>query len=193
VADDFENGTPLERINVVGTSGSGKTTFARELARLLGLPCYEMDALFWKPGWRESSDEELLRKVQDVTSGPRWVLDGNYTRTRAVSWRRVQVVIWLDPSFGATLWSVTARTVRRAFTREELWPGTGNRESLAQAFLTRKSIIWWAISRHGHNRRKYGAAMAAPEYAHVRFVRLGSRIDAARFLNGLRATGPLPS
>lgn len=173
----------LERINVIGTSGSGKTTFARDLARLLGLPCYEMDALFWKPGWRESSDEELLRKVEDATSGPRWVLDGNYTRTRAVSWRRVQVVIWLDPSFVSTLWSVTARTLRRAFTGEELWPGTGNRESLAQAFFTRKSIIWWAISRHAHNRRKYSAAMVAPEYAHIQFLRLGSRSDAARFLD----------
>ena len=192
MAHAFENGAALERINVIGTSGSGKTTFARELARLLGLPCYEMDALFWKPGWSESSDEELFRKVEEVTSGPRWVLDGNYTRTRAVSWRRVQVVIWLDPSFVTTLWSVTARTVRRACTREELWMGTGNRESLAQAFFTRKSIIWWAISRHGHNRRKYSAAMAAPEYRHIRFVRLGSRRDATRFLDGLRATAREP-
>ena len=186
------NGAAPERINVIGTSGSGKTTFARELARLLGLPCYEMDALFWKPGWRESSDEELLRKVEAATSGPRWVLDGNYTRTRAISWRRVQLVVWLDPSFMSTLCSVTARTVRRAFTGEELWPGTGNRESLAQAFFTRKSIIWWAISRHGHNRRKYSAAMAAPEYRHIRFVRLGSRRDATRFLDGLCATAREP-
>ena len=55
------------------------------------------------------------------------------------SWRRVQAVIWLDPSFATTLWSVTARTVRRAFSREELWPGTGNRESLAQAFFSAHS------------------------------------------------------
>jgi len=186
------NGAAPERINVIGTSGSGKTTFARELARLLGLPCYEMDALFWKPGWSESSDEELFRKVEAVTSGPRWVLDGNYTRTRAISWRRVQLVVWLDPSFMSTLCSVTARTVRRAFTREELWPGTGNRESLAQAFFTRKSIIWWAVSRHGHNRRKYSAAMAAPEYAHIRFVRLPSRAEAMSYLDGLRATAREP-
>jgi adenylate kinase family enzyme len=192
MAHAFQNGAAPERINVIGTSGSGKTIFARELARLLGLPCYEMDALFWKPGWSESSDEELFRKVEEVTSGPRWVLDGNYTRTRAISWRRVQLVVWLDPSFMSTLCSVTARTVRRAFTREELWPGTGNRESLAQAFFTRKSIIWWAVSRHGHNRRKYSAAMAAPEYAHIRFVRLPSRAEAMSYLDGLRATAREP-
>jgi adenylate kinase family enzyme len=157
VAYGFETGAALERINVVGTSGSGKSTFARELARSLGLPYCEMDRLFWKPGWRESSDEELFSKVEEVTSGPRWVLDGNYTRTLPIKWKRVQLVIWLDPPFVPTVLRVAARTVRRAFTREELWPGTGNRESLAEAFLSRKSIIWWAISTHAPNRRKYSA------------------------------------
>jgi shikimate kinase len=41
-AMDFKQISRFERINVIGTSGSGKTTFARELAELLNLPCYEM-------------------------------------------------------------------------------------------------------------------------------------------------------
>src|SRR5215510_10069151 len=81
LAVDFEGISRFERINVVGTSGSGKSTFARELAELLNLPCYEMDQLFWKSDWHESSDNELFRKVHEVTSRSRWVLDGNYTRT----------------------------------------------------------------------------------------------------------------
>lgn len=175
-----------QRINVVGTSGSGKTTFARQLARLLDLPYYEMDRLFWKPGWQEPSDQEFFSKVEQVTSGPLWVLDGNYTRTLAIKWKRVQLVIWLDPSFVQTVLRVTARTVRRAFTREELWPGTGNRESLAEAFLSRKSIIRWAISTHRRNREKYSALMTAPEYSHIAFVRLRSHADSQRLLGGLR-------
>ena len=90
----------------------------------------------------------------------------------------MQLVIWLDPSFMETAWSVTARTVRRAFTREELWPGTGNRESLAEAFWSRKAIVWGALSRHASNRRKYSSRIAAPEYAHIDFVRLRSRAEA---------------
>src|SRR5687767_1968345 len=178
----------FERINVVGTSGSGKTMLARELARLLNLPYVEMDALFWKPGWRESSNEEFFPKVQEAISGDRWVLDGNYTRTLPIKWKRVQLVVWLDPSFIQTVLRVTARTIGRAFTREELWPGTGNRESLAEAFLSRKSIIWWAVSTHAQNRRKYRALMAAPEHSHITFLRLRSRANASRFLQGLQPT-----
>jgi adenylate kinase family enzyme len=187
VAGRGETTAALERINVVGTSGSGKTTFARELARRLDLPYYEMDRLFWKPGWEASSDVELFGKVQDVTSGRRWVLDGNYTRTLPIKWKSVQLVVWLDPSLLKTVWRVTVRTMRRALTREELWPGTGNRESLAEAFLSRKSIIGWAMSTHAANRRKYSALMAAPEYSHIEFVRLRSPAQAALFLERLRA------
>jgi adenylate kinase family enzyme len=143
---DFEQIGCFERINVVGSSGSGKSTFARELAEVLNLPCYEMDQLFWKSDWHESSDDELFRKVHEVTSRSRWVLDGNYTRTIPVKWKQVQLVIWLDPSFLRTVLRVTKRTIYRSFTQEEIWPGTGNRESLRKAFLSKDSIIWWAIT-----------------------------------------------
>jgi adenylate kinase family enzyme len=183
---DFEQISRFERINVVGTSGSGKSTFARELGALLKLPCYEMDELFWKPDWRQSSDDELFRKVREVTSGPRWVLDGNYTRTIPVKWKQVQLVIWLDPSLIQTVLRVTKRTIHRSLTRKEIWPGTGNRESLRKAFLSKDSIIWWAINTFLGNRKKYGSMMSSPAYSHICFIRLNSQKGIASFLEGLR-------
>jgi adenylate kinase family enzyme len=171
-----------QRINVIGTSGSGKTTFARELARRLELPYVEMDPLFWKPGWRESPDAEFLPRVEEAASGARWVLDGSYSRSFPVSWRRVQLVVWLDTSFVRTIARVTARTIRRGLSRQELWAGTGNRESLVQAFFSRKSIIWWAITTHRRNRARYSALMASPEHARIAFVRLRSPGETQRFL-----------
>jgi len=47
----------MQRINVVGTSGSGKTTVARRAAEALGVPFVELDALHWEPGWQEAPDE----------------------------------------------------------------------------------------------------------------------------------------
>jgi len=66
------------RVSVVGSTGSGKTTFARELARILGVPHVELDALNWGPNWT-MVDEGLFRgRVDAATSADGWVVDGNY-------------------------------------------------------------------------------------------------------------------
>lgn len=183
---DFDRLCCSQRINVVGTSGSGKSTFARQLAEALNLPCYEMDRLYWKPDWQSCSDEEMFQKVHDVTSQPSWVLDGNYTRTIPIKWQNVQLVIWLDLPFLRTLLRVTRRTLSRSLGQKELWPGTGNRETLARAFLSADSVIWWSITTHRPNRKKYVQLMQAAEYQHVEFIRLTSPKSVASFLNGMK-------
>ncbi len=74
------------RFNVVGSSGSGKSTLARAIAQALQLPYVELDALFWKPDWQESSDDEFLPKLAQALAGDEWVLDGNYSRTTSIKW-----------------------------------------------------------------------------------------------------------
>jgi adenylate kinase family enzyme len=51
--------TPMRNVLVFGSSGSGKSTFARQLGERLGIETIHMDAAFWKPGWVESDDEEF--------------------------------------------------------------------------------------------------------------------------------------
>ena len=53
----------MRRVNVKGTSGSGKTTFARELAEQLGVPFVELDALHHGPNWAEPTNEEFRGRV----------------------------------------------------------------------------------------------------------------------------------
>jgi len=72
---------------VVGTSGSGKTTFARRLAAGLGIPHVELDALHWEPEWTEATDEVLRARVAEATAQDAWVVDGNCSRVRAMSGR----------------------------------------------------------------------------------------------------------
>ena len=42
------------RINVVGTSGCGKSTVAKRIAERLNVPYIQLDELYWKPNWVES-------------------------------------------------------------------------------------------------------------------------------------------
>jgi adenylate kinase family enzyme len=175
----------MNRINVIGTTGSGKSTFSAQLAEALGHPCIQMDELFWKPNWTESKDDEFLPKVSAALKGDVWVLDGNFSRTSTIKFERADTIIWLDYSYSRTLFQLLGRTVRRALFRQELWPNTGNRESFYKSFMTRDSILIWFFRFYKQNRIKYLRLMDAPEYRHIRFVHLRSPKERGDFLEGI--------
>ncbi|AGH94483.1 hypothetical protein [Pseudobdellovibrio exovorus] len=176
----------IKRINVVGSSATGKSTFSRRLARILNVPHVEMDQLFWKPNWTESTDDEFFPRVEQAVSQEAWVLDGNYTRTVPIKWQRVQMVVWLDYSFLTTLRQSIQRSISRAWQKKELWRGTGNTESFRRSFFSKKSVIWWMITNYQKNQSKYESYFNDPEWSHVLFVRLKSRDEAERFLKSIR-------
>lgn len=175
------------RINVIGTSGSGKSTFSKKLAKALGLPYIEMDKIFWGPNWKWPSDEEFFAKLRTELDKPAWVLDGNYTRTIPMKWENVDLVIWLDYSFAITLLQAVRRAVKRAWTQEEIWDGTGNRESFRKSFFSKDSIIWWTITTHGKVRAKYESYMSDPKFSHITFVRLRNHKEAQTYASKLAA------
>ena len=69
----------VQRISVVGNSGSGKTTIARRLAAGLGIPHLELDAVFHQRDWQPLATSEFRRIVSEFTAGASWVVDGNYS------------------------------------------------------------------------------------------------------------------
>ena len=103
----------LQRVAVVGTSCSGKTTFADSLSVILGIPHIELDALYWQPGWMERPPAEFCTLVEKETSGNRWVSDGNYSTVREIVWGRATDVVWLNYSFPL----VFSRALRRSISR----------------------------------------------------------------------------
>lgn len=170
---------PMERINVVGTSCSGKTTLARALGERLGLPCVELDALFWGPGWQPVAPDLFRRRVGEAVRGERWVLDGGYSVVRDLTWARADAVVWLDFPLPTVLARWVRRTVIRIASGEEFWPGTGNRESIRHAF-GRGSLLAWILTTHRRRRRTMLAQLAERPDLHV--VRLRSPAEAAGFL-----------
>lgn len=175
----------MRKINVIGTTGSGKSTFSKDLAERLGCPCIHMDQLFWRPNWAETSDEELFSKVDSVVTGESWVLDGNYSRTNDIKWRHADTIVWLDYSYARTFYQLLKRTITRAVTKEELWPGTGNKESFGKAFMSKDSIFIWFFRCYKRNRKKYAALHHSLKEGHVKFIRLRSPKAAKTFLKNV--------
>jgi adenylate kinase family enzyme len=56
------------RIMVIGSGGAGKSTFARELAELRGLPLVHLDLHYWGPRWTPPSEEDWAERVRKLCS-----------------------------------------------------------------------------------------------------------------------------
>ena len=170
----------LIRAVVVGTSGAGKTTFARALAERLGVPHIELDAYRHGPDWTETPDGVFRRRVADATSAAGWVADGNYSLARDIVWPRAAAVVWLDYPFPLVFWRLFRRTIRRGVRRTELW--NGNREPLWRHFLTKDSLFLWALRTHRRRKRGLLAAFGLPEHRHLTVFRLRTPAQARLLL-----------
>lgn len=177
----------MQRINVIGTTGSGKSTFSKTLAESLGYPYIQMDQLYWKRHWQEPETEEFIQKLEAAITDVRWVLDGNYNRTNELKWQKADTIIWLDYSYSRTLFQLLRRTIQRTLEGKELWPDTENYETLRRSFLSRKSIIFWFFKFYKRNRERYSHLMESPEYKHIRRIRITSPRQAYQFLSDLKS------
>jgi adenylate kinase family enzyme len=171
------------RIAVVGTTGSGKTTMARRIAQRLAINHVELDALHWGPDWTPAPIERFREHTAQALNGDDWVVDGNYGKVRDIVWSRADTVVWLDYPLLVILRRLAWQTLRRVFTREELWQG--NRERFVAQFASRDSLFLWALRTYSRRRREYPAILQRPEYVRLTVVHLRSPRDARDWLTSL--------
>jgi adenylate kinase family enzyme len=174
---------PVQRILVIGTTGSGKTTLARAIAGRLGLPHGEQDAWNHQPGWQPAPTEQFRAQVAAFTAQSAWVMDGNYSKAQDIGWSRADTLVWLDYPAPLVFWRLLRRTVRRVVTQQELW--NGNRESLRGQF-SRESVLPWFFRTHWKRRRETPQRIA--QFPQLGVIRLRSPGEAARWLASLSAT-----
>jgi adenylate kinase family enzyme len=168
----------LTRVMVIGCGGSGKSTFARALARRTGLPLIHLDQEFWSPGWVERYDDAgWARRVSELASGDRWVIDGNYSKTIDLRLPRATTILWLDLPRWVCLGSALRRSlVHYGQVRTDSAPGC--HERLDGEFLA-YIWNWFNTSRPGVIRR-----LALPDYA-SRARRFATRQAAWQWLEAL--------
>ena len=162
------------RVSVIGTSGSGKTTFAAELARRLGVRHIDLDAINWQAGWRDLNAHdpaEFRRRVAAAVAEPAWACCGNYSKVRDLVQARATHLVWLDYPRAMVMARVLRRSFARAWSGDELWPGTGNRETFAR-WLDKEHPIRWAWDTYADRRKRYEAMFADPALGHLGRIRL---------------------
>lgn len=162
---------PYRRIIVLGTTGSGKSTFSTKLAKLMDLDLIELDALHWEPDWLEVPDDIFLERVRSSISAEKWIVAGSYHIAGDLIWPKAEAAIWLDYSIWRILWQLTLRTLIRWWTKELFW-GT-NREKLWVhfRFWSTDSLYAWLFKTYWKRRREYPLILAQPQHKHLKVIR----------------------
>ncbi|MGM8215481.1 DNA topology modulation protein [Bacillaceae bacterium W0354] len=86
----------MDKIILIGSPGSGKSTMARRLETELDIELYHLDNLFWKPGWINIPIDEQREISKELVQKKRWMIDGNYNATLPIRLEAADTVIFFD-------------------------------------------------------------------------------------------------
>lgn len=109
----------MKRVVVVGRGGAGKSTLARRLGEITGLPVVELDKKFWSPGLEATPSDRWRAVQEELVREPAWILDGDLGPYDVldVRLRAADTVIVLDFPFVVCAW----RAARRGRERADFW------------------------------------------------------------------------
>jgi adenylate kinase family enzyme len=88
--------TGMHKIAIIGSSGSGKSTFAKGLSRKLKLPLFHLDSLYWKPNWEKTDKITWIALQEKLVQESKWIIDGNYNSTLDIRIRAADTIFFLN-------------------------------------------------------------------------------------------------
>jgi adenylate kinase family enzyme len=109
----------MKRIVILGRGASGKSTLARRLSEITGLPVIELDKVFWRPGLAAMPRDEWKLVQEKLVAEAAWIMDGDLGPHDAVEVRlqAADTIILLDFSLLRCAW----RVLRRSRERADFW------------------------------------------------------------------------
>jgi len=121
----------MKKVLVIGSGGSGKSTFSRRLGDAVGIDVIHLDQLYWRPNWVEPPKEEWEETVATLIKGESWIMDGNYGGTRTMRLNACDTVIFLDIPRTTCVFRVLKRNWQyRGQTRPEMAVGCSEKFNL---------------------------------------------------------------
>jgi adenylate kinase family enzyme len=170
------------RVLVIGSAGSGKSTFSRALGAKTGLPVIHLDVHYWKPGWVKPSDEEWRGKQLALLASDEWIADGNYYETLDTQVQRATTVVLLDTPW----WVCAGRAFVRGVRKRPDWMKMP--EGCVDSWRQRLRDEWRLVGvvyRQRASEPARARALVSEHGSHVTMHVLSSKREVRDFLDGV--------
>jgi len=171
------------RYYIIGTSGTGKSTLAKNISQQQNIPHIELDFYRFKENWIKRPDQELYTIITQKTASNDWVVCGNESgELRDHLMNKATHIIWLDYPFYLIFYRVFVRTMRRIFLKEKSCGG--NQETFYMQFFTKDSIFLWILKTYYKRKKRYTPMLSCPKFK-KKMVHLKKPSDANTLLKNL--------
>jgi len=172
---------PVKRVAIFGNAGGGKSTLARELSEITGLPLHVIDKMQYGPGGVEIPNEDFLRRHLELIETEAWIIDGfgswPTTLTRVAA---ADTLIHVDLPIAVHAFWVTKRLVKGLFKTPEGWP---KGSPIFKSSLSSYRVL---MPCHRHLTPKY-RTIVKEEAPRKHVVSLKSKREIAGFLSSIRS------
>lgn len=169
----------MRKVAVFGNAGGGKSTLARKLADLTGLPLYPLDLIQYRTGGDAVPHEEYLRTHGELLAREAWIIDGFGCAPSA--WERfasADTLVYVDlPLITHFLW-VTKRLVKGLFVTPEGWPAGS---PIVSSTISSYRMLWLCHRRLTPRYRQLVAEARTRQRVH----HLRSAAEISRFLEAV--------
>lgn len=125
-------GVIMQKVMIIGCPGGGKSTFARELHRLSGLPLYHLDMMYWNADRTKVPREVFQERLEEALEQENWIIDGSYNRTLEMRMEACDTIFFLDYPLEVCLEGAQAR---KGTKRPDMPWTEGEDEAVDEEFL----------------------------------------------------------
>ncbi len=120
----------MKRVAIVGIPGAGKSTFALNLGKKLGIKVVHLDKELYGTNWKKRySDKDWIKWQKKIVQLERWIIEGNYKSTLDIRLGAADTVIFVD----SPKWLSIFRAASRALN--DIGPITGLRQQFTLRLL----------------------------------------------------------
>jgi adenylate kinase family enzyme len=92
----------MNKIIIIGNSGSGKTWLGKRLASVLGISHISLDNIFWDPGGynRKRNDFDVEADIKRIQSSESWIAEGVFGHLIEPLTALAETLIYINLSWG---------------------------------------------------------------------------------------------